>query len=151
MASFENLRIDLLDRVGRTGLAAAGAANATEADRKAGLQMARYALRQLKKQTLGWSRGKATIVEAGLQAANGDRTGAAGLLMKAIEQFSQVGMRATEASCRLYAASLIGGERGAEMDKAARLWFASQNIVNADRMAAMFVGGILPSNPAMRN
>jgi hypothetical protein len=151
MASFENLRIDLLDRVGRTGLAAAGAANATEDDRKAGLQMARYALRQLKKQTLGWSRGKATIVEAGLQAANGDRTGAAGLLMKAIEQFSQVGMRATEASCRLYAASLIGGERGAEMDKAARLWFASQNIVNADRMAAMFVGGILPSNPAMRN
>jgi serine/threonine protein kinase/tetratricopeptide (TPR) repeat protein len=151
MASFENLRIDLLDRLGRTGLAAAGAPNATEGDRRTGLQMARNALRQLKKQTLGWARGKATMIEAGLQAANGDRSGAAGLLLKAMEQFSMVGMRATEASCRLYAASLIGGERGAEMDKAARLWFASQNIVNADRMAAVFVGGILPSDLSTRN
>ena len=151
MASFDNLRISWLERMARTGLAAAGAVNATEDDRNAGRAMARKALRQLKKQTLPWSQGTMSVVEAGLLATNGDRDGAAGLLLKAIEQFSLAEMRGNEASCRLYAGFLIGGERGAEMEKAARRWFASQNIVNADRMAAIHVGGILPPDLTVRS
>jgi hypothetical protein len=150
MASFDNLRISWLERMARTGLAAAGATNATEGSRSAGQRMAREALRQLKKETLPWSHGATSVVEAGLQAITGDREGAAGLVLKAIEQFSQVEMRGNEASCRLYAGFLIGGERGPEMEKTARHWFASQNIANADRMAAMHVGGILPANLTRR-
>jgi hypothetical protein len=146
MASFENLRIAWLERTARTGLAAAGAANATADDRSAGLGMARDAFRDLKKQTLPWSHAVTSAVEAGLLMIDGDRDGATALLLKAIEQFSEADMRGNEASCRLYAGILIGGERGTEMEKAARQWFASQNIVNADRMAALHVGGILPAN-----
>jgi hypothetical protein len=146
MASFDNLRISWLERMARTGLAAAGAADATADDRRAGLDVAHNAFRQLKKQTLPWSHAVTSAVEAGLLAIEGDRDGAARLLLKAIEQFSQVEMRGNEASCRLYAGVLIGGERGTEMEKAARRWFASQNIVNAYRMAAIHVGGILPAN-----
>lgn len=146
MASFDNLRISWLERMARTGLAAAGAANATAKDRRVGLMTARKAYRQLKKQTLPWSHAVTSAVEAGLLAHDGDNEGAAGLLLKAIEQFSQVEMRGNEASCRLYAGFLIGGERGAEMEKAARHWFVSQNIVNADRMSAVHVGGILPAH-----
>jgi serine/threonine protein kinase len=146
MASFDNLRISWLERMARTGLAAAGAANATAEDRRAGLRMAHNALRQLKKQTLPWSHAVTSPVEAGLLAIEGDRDGATRLLLKATEQFSQVEMRGNEASCRLYAGVLIGGERGAEMEQAARHWFASQNIVNAYKMAAVHVGGTLPAN-----
>jgi hypothetical protein len=146
MASFDNLRISWLERMARTGLAIAGAADATADDCNAGLAMARKTYRLLKKQTLPWSYAVTSAVEAGLLAAEGDRGGAAGLLLKAIEQFSEVEMRGNEASCRLYAGYLIGGERGAEMEAAARHWFASQKIVEADRMAAVHAGGIVPAN-----
>ena len=142
MASFDNLRISWLERMARTGLAAAGA---TPGNRRVGLAVAQSAYRLLKKQTLPWSRAVTTAVEAGLSVADGDRVGAAGLLLKAIAQFSEVEMGGNEASCRLYAGYLIGGDRGAEMVAAARQWFASQNIVEADRMAAVHAGGIVPS------
>ena len=146
MASFDNLRISWLERMARTGLAAASAADATPQNRHVGLAMARKTYRLLAKQTLPWSRAVTSAVEAGLLVADGDRMGAARLLLKAIEQFSEVEMRGNEASCRLYAGYLIGGERGAEMVAAARQWFASQNIVEADRMAAVHAGGIVPAD-----
>ncbi len=144
MASFDNLRISWLERMARAGLAAVNAADATVEDRRAGLGMARNALKQLKKQTLPWGHAVTGPVEAGLLVIEGDRDGAAGVLLKAIEQFSQVEMRGNEASCQLYAGVLIGGDRGAELEEAARRWFASQNIVNPYKMAAIHVGGILP-------
>jgi hypothetical protein len=145
MASFDNLRISWLERMARAGLAVAGAADATAESRKAGMAMAHKAHRRLKKETLPWSRAANYAVQAGLLAADGDRAGAAALLLKATEKFSAADMRANEASCRLYAAYLIGGDRGAEMEASSRQWFASQNIVNADRMAAVHAGGILPA------
>ncbi len=144
MGSFDNLRISWLERMARTGLAHAGRSNASPEERKLGLTMARNAHRQLKKESLPWSFAVTNQVEAGLLAAAGDRAGAAGLLLKVIEQFSAVEMRANEASCRLYAGYLVGGERGKEMEASARQWFASQSIVNADRMAAVHAGGVLP-------
>jgi hypothetical protein len=141
MASFDNLRISWLERMARTALAAAGA---TPGNREAVLRVARKACRLLKKQTLPWSRPVTSAVEAGLLVADGDRGGGAELLLKAIAQFSEVEMNGNESSCRLYAGYLIGGERGAEMVAAARRWFASQNIVQADRMAAVHSGGIVP-------
>jgi hypothetical protein len=150
MASFDNLRIAWLERLARAGMAVAGAANASAENRKAGLAMARKAHRLLKKETLRWSHAVTDTVEAGLLAAEGDRAGAAALLIKATEEFSEVGMRGNEASCRLYAGYLIGGERGSEMEAASRQWFTSQSVVNADRMAAVHAGGILPAN-AMRS
>src|SRR5262249_55215617 len=107
---------------------------------------ARKAGRWVKKQTLPWSYAVTSAVEAGLLVADGDRLGAAELLLKATAQFSEVEMRGNESSCRLYAGYLIGGERGAEMAAAARRWFASQNIVEADRMAAVQAGGIIPAD-----
>jgi hypothetical protein len=146
MASFENLRISWLERMARTGLAAAGAARPTAQGCDSGLKAARQAFHQLKKQKLDWSHAVATAVEAGLMVADGNRNAAAELLLKAIEQFSEVDMRGNEASCRLYAGMLIGGSRGEELTKVARQWFASQNVVDADRMAALHAGGILPAN-----
>jgi len=147
MASFDNLRAGWLERMARSGLAIAGAIDSTPADRNAGLAMAREAYRRLKKETLPWSHAATLAVQAGLLAADGDRPGAAELLLKAAEQFSAVEMRANHASCRLYAGYLIGGERGAEMASAARQYFASQNVVDADRMAAVHAGGIVPADP----
>ncbi len=146
MGSFDNLRISWLDRLARTGLSIAGAQGVSASAREAGLSMARNAHLRLKKETLPWSCAVTSAVEAGLLAARGDRAGTAGLLLKAIGQFSGVAMHGNEASCRLYAGYLIGGERGAEMEAVARNWFASQNVVNADRMAAVHTGGILPAD-----
>ena len=146
MASFDNMRISWLERMARTGLAVAGSEECTRENRRGGLGMARKAYRRLKKETLPWSHAAATAVQAGLLAAEGDRPGAAGLLLKAAGQFSEVEMRANAASCRLYAGYLIGGERGAEMETAARQYFASQSVQDADRMAAAHAGGIVPAD-----
>src|SRR5260370_8092203 len=128
MASFDNVRISLLERMARTGLAVAGAEGATAENHKAGLAMARKAHRLLKKETLPWSRAVTDAIQAGLLAAEGDRAGAAALLLKATEEFSEVEMRANEASCRLYAGYLIGAERGAGIDAVSHHSFPPPNL-----------------------
>jgi len=97
--------------------------------------------RKLSRVPLGWSRGLATLLDAGLCAARQDRAGAAARFEAAAAQLDRLDMALFAAAAQRRAGELRPRSNGVAKVAAADARMAAQGIVNPARMTALLTPG----------
>jgi serine/threonine protein kinase/tetratricopeptide (TPR) repeat protein len=95
----------------------------------------------LSRERMAWIEPLANIIRAGITSATGNRTEAARLLRKALDQVETLEMAMYAAAIRYQLGCLVGGEEGTELVTGAQQAMTAQGIRVPMRFAAMLVPG----------
>jgi tetratricopeptide (TPR) repeat protein len=121
----------------RSALAAATAV----ADGERLVRLAERDARRLEKENMAWIEPLARIVRAAIAVRRGDASTAIQLLEDTVKRFDQVDMPLYAAAARRRLGELLGGDTGRDLVAQANSWMASQGVVDASRMTALFAPG----------
>jgi tRNA A-37 threonylcarbamoyl transferase component Bud32 len=121
----QNVRVEAWSLRGRLALAAARP------------DEARRAVRQLKKEQVGWASAQAVMLEAMLEPARRQE-----LLTRAIAAFDQHGMRLFAAAARLRLGESVSDEVGRAQVRAGLAWFETQDVRDPVAFARMLVPAV---------
>jgi hypothetical protein len=90
---------------------------------------------------MAWIEPLARIVRAAIVVRRGDASTAIQLLEDTVKRFDQVDMPLYAAAARRRLGELLGGDTGRDLVAQANSWMASQGVVDASRMTALFAPG----------
>jgi hypothetical protein len=131
---FQKIRVFFYERRARCALAVAMEA----ADPGPLLRAAQRDARRLHREGMAWSRALAYPIEAGVAAAQGDRSAAAALFAAAVTHLEAVDMHLYAAAARRRLGEILGGPEGRAQVEQADSWMVQQTIQNPARMADVF-------------
>jgi serine/threonine protein kinase len=130
----QKIKVFFYERRARCALAAAfGAAKAGPL-----LHAAERDARRLEREGMAWSRALSIPIRAGVASARGDRSRAATLFAKAVQQLEAVDMNLYAAASRRRLGQILGGEEGRAQLERADCWMNQQGIRNPARMTDVF-------------
>jgi hypothetical protein len=134
----QHMRVQTAFLRGRCAIASLEAEPAMRLQR---LAEARRLAHELEREGMGWSAPFASILNAGVANAEGDRAGAIHGLKAAIERAVAADMAGYVAAARYQLGSLLGGEEGAELVGQAEDALRAQGVRVPGRFAATLVPG----------
>ncbi len=105
------------------------------------LRSAEAGARALQREGTAWSGALALLIQAGLLARRGDRSGAIARLAEAEAACRSAGMVLYAESAKRRRGQLLGGSDGGELVSQSESWMTGQGIRNPGRMAAMCAPG----------
>jgi tetratricopeptide (TPR) repeat protein len=121
------------------------AAAATSPDRDKLLRVAEHDAERMEQEkhfSVESNRAKATLLRAGIEATRGNATAALDYVVTATKGFEACKSALWHAVSARKQGELLGGDEGRELIAEADAWFASENIVNSERIVAMLVPGV---------
>ncbi len=130
-------RIDIQQSRARSALAAA----VTSRDPGPFLVAARRDARRLERERMPWSSACARLIQAGIAAVRGNSEAAVPLLADAEQRLESIDMRLCAAAARRRRGQLLGGEEGRALIGSADAFFASQQVKEPARLAAVYAPG----------
>jgi hypothetical protein len=124
-----------------TAAVAVAAGEVSAVRRRALLKVAQSDARSIRREHMPWSDPLASLIEAAVAAACGERTQAAALLRSAETGFAAADMSLYAAAALRRRGELTGGQEGRQMMHQADEWMRLQRIRNPARMTAMLAPG----------
>ena len=124
--------------------AVAGAAVATDANRRQLLGAAQRDARSLRRTKLRHATALAAMLQAGIAGVNGDTTEAVAQLRIADEHCRDKAMAIQAAIARRQLGLTLGGDEGATLVVDANALIAAESVVDIDRFARLFLPGFTP-------
>jgi hypothetical protein len=130
-------RISSLHLLGRMALAVARG----RSDPAPFLKQAREAAEKLSAEQIPWAEPLAAMIRAGALTIEGDRPGAAAIVVDAASGFAAADMALFEAAARRRLGELRGGDKGRAQVHEANEWMGERGVINPDRMTEMLAPG----------
>jgi serine/threonine protein kinase len=137
---FPTMRIEMHDLRARAAIAAA-TASTTPREAAALVATAARDATRLGREEAAWATGLGLLVRAQVSALRRDPETSAAELRRAAERFDEVHMALHAAVARRCVGSIVGGEEGAGLVRAADAWMSSQCIKKPERMAQLLAPG----------
>lgn len=133
---YQSVRVEIVHLRARTALAMAVAGHGSRY-----LSAAERDARKLAKERARWSAALANLIRAGVAATRGDSAAAVSHLAFAERGFEDVHMGMYAVAARRCRGTLLGGDEGARLTKAADAWMTAQQVKNPARMTALLAPG----------
>jgi hypothetical protein len=105
------------------------------------LQTVRKLARKLSQENVNWAKALAALLQAGVEAMNGNTAEALRLMARAEAKFQMAEMGLNVALARRWRGQVLGGPEGEKLIASADPALRAQGIVNPARYAHLFIAG----------